>query len=829
MTMTLFRAFPIALIFVLTAVLLTGCASAPHDDELAAALAAMRPRATAITPAAPAPDDADTPKRAEPVLVKGTDVMVSTATARAGIETRGESVSLRFEHAPVLDVIHAVLGDLLKADYAIVTQINGEITLHTQAPVTREQVVPLLESVLQANGIAMAVDVAGRYRIGATEVVKGITVPLPWRPEALPAGAGMVVVPLQYIGATEMAEILRPVAGGDAIQRVDTVRNLLLLNGTRGQLDGWLEIIRTFDVDFLKGMSVGLFPLAHTSVQEVDAALRSLIGNATLAAVRNPDGGAAPGGGTGAAPAGGNRAAGGNRGAAAAAATAADGGGVIGGPLNGLIRVMPIERLNALLVITPRAHYLEQARIWIERLDRPTEGDASGQIYVYPVRNGSAQHLADLLTGLYGGSTTQSGSSTDSGVASGLSSTSRSTGTNRLGSSSSSGGGSGRFGTAATNSLGTSNNTATGGVTQVDLGENVRVVADGRNNALLIHANRRDYLRIEEALRKLDVAPAQVLIEASIVEVTLTDVLRYGLQWYFDDKLRGGWTGQGQLTSSGLSLPGEGFGYAVVNPAGQIRAVLNALATKSLINVLSNPNVMVLDNHTASIQVGDQQPVRSSTTVTDGGTTLESIQYRDTGVMLTVTPTVNAGDMVTMEVEQSTTDVGDIDTATEQRAFNQRQISSKVAVRSGETIILGGLIRDNKTRGKTGIPILHNLPLIGNLFGSTTIDTHRTELIVMLTPRVIRSSEDLRQAGDEMRQRMRSFRQLSGSAAEQIKRLTLPVETVEAAEAAANEDKDAAAPVTEVSLPTVAKEPAPVEENEANATATEPSATSADQ
>ncbi|GHU11015.1 type II secretion system protein GspD [Betaproteobacteria bacterium] len=823
MTMTLFRVLPIAL----TAVFVTACASAPHDEDLAAALAAMRPRATATPPATPETDDIDTPKRAEPVMVKGTDVMLSTATARAGIDIRGESVSLRFEHAPVLDVIHAVLGDLLKADYAIVTQINGEITLHTQAPVTREQVAPLLESVLQANGISMAVDVAGRYRIGSTEVVKGITVPLPWRPEALPAGAGMVVVPLQYIGATEMAEILRPVAGGDAILRVDSVRNLLLLNGTRSQLDGWLEIIRTFDVDFLKGMSVGLFPLAHTSVQEVDAALRSLIGNATLPAVRNPDGGAAPGGAgaVAAVPAGGNRA-GAARGAAAAAV--ADGGGVIGGPLNGLIRVMPIERLNALLVITPRAHYLEQARIWIERLDRPNEGDASGQIYVYPVRNGSAQHLAELLTGLYGGSSTQSGGTTNSGVASGLSSTSRSTGSNRLGSTSG-GGGSGRFGTSATNSLGTTGNTNAGGVTQVDLGENVRVVADDRNNALLIHANRRDYLRIEEALRKLDVAPAQVLIEASIVEVTLTDVLRYGLQWYFDDKLRGGWTGQGQLTSNGLALSGEGFGYAVVNPAGQIRAVLNALATKSLINVLSNPNVMVLDNHTANIQVGDQQPVRSSTTVTDGGTTVDSIQYRDTGVMLNVTPTVNAGDMVTMEVEQSTTDVGDVDAATGQRAFNQRQISSKVAVRSGETIILGGLIRDNKTRGKTGIPILHDLPFIGNLFGSTTVDTHRTELIVMLTPRVIRSSEDLRQAGDEMRQRMRSFRQLSGVAAEQIQRLRLPPEAAQPAAA----DEDSVAPVT-VPAP-VEERKAPVVEEKAetpapeDATNAEPSATSADQ
>jgi general secretion pathway protein D len=492
---------------------------------------------------------------------------------------------------------------------------------------------------------------------------------------------------------------------------------------------------------------------------------------------------------------------------------------------------MPIERLNALLIITPRAHYLEQAKDWIERLDRPSEGDASGQIYVYPVRNGSAQHLANLLTGLYGGSAAQS-SGGDSGVASSLSSASRGIGATSggLGTTSRTGG-SGRFGAGA-NSLGTTGNAAAGGgVTQVDLGQNVRVVADERNNALLIHASRRDYLRIEDALRKLDVAPAQVLIEASIVEVTLTDELRYGLQWYFEDKLgSGGWTGQGQFRTNGLGLPGEGFGYAVVNPAGQIRAVLNALAGKSLINVISNPNVMVLDNHTASIQVGDQQPVRASTTVTDGGNTTDSIQYRDTGVMLTVAPTVNAGDMVTMEVDQTITDVGEIDTATNQRSFNQRQISSKVAVRSGETIVLGGLIRDNKTRGKTGIPILHDLPVIGNFFGATTIESRRTELIVMLTPRVVRSGEDARQIGNELRARMRSFSQLSGTAAAQLQRLSLPAEADGADEAnetpPAVKEESQPAPVDEQTAAPLA--PAPVQERE-TAPAAEPSAATDDQ
>ena len=192
---------------------------------------------------------------------------------------------------------------------------------------------------------------------------------------------------------------------------------------------------------------------------------------------------------------------------------------------------------------------------------------------------------------------------------------------------------------------------------------------------------------------------------------------------------------------------------------------------------------MVLDNHTATIQVGDQQPIQSSSSVTTNGDVLtSSIQYKDTGVLLTVTPSVNAGDMVSMEVNQAITDVGERDEATGQRSFNQRQISSRVAVRSGETIVLGGLIRDNKTRGKQGIPVLYDLPVIGNLFGTTTVDTNRTEKIVMITPRVIRTEQDVRDIGGEIRERMRGLNDLKGAAKSSLSRLGAPVDSVSQAQ-----------------------------------------------
>ena len=291
----------------------------------------------------------------------------------------------------------------------------------------------------------------------------------------------------------------------------------------------------------------------------------------------------------------------------------------------------------------------------------------------------------------------------------------------------------------------------------IEFGPDVRVVADEFNNALLIHAPRRDYDKIRAALRRLDVPPTQILIEASILEVTLSDELRYGLQWAFNNGLGGdGRTGTGLFNpnaSGGIGPPQPGFSYTITNRAGEVRAVLNALAQKNLVNVISSPSIMVLDNHNARIQVGTQQPVRSSSIVTDGGNTQTSIEFKDTGVMLDVLPSVNAGGLVTMDVAQEVTDVGPVDTATEQRSFLQRQVLSRVAVRSGETVVLGGLIRDNSSEGTLGVPLLKDIPVLGNLFRTTSRVNDRTELVVLITPRALQNDEQLRAVSDEMRRR----------------------------------------------------------------------------
>ena len=691
---------------------------------------------------------------------RGSDEVIAPAPPKATRARSTQDVSFKFEQAPVREVVHAVLGELMGFTYVIHQPVAGTVTVSTAAPVPADQALSVLESVLQANGLLMAQDAAGVFHVGSPDALRGI-VPAPKRVEMapLPPGYGTVIVPLKFIGAAEMADILRPIARPEAVLRVDNLRNLLVLVGSRNQIDGWLDIVRTFDVDLLKGMSVGVFPLQYASVREIDSALRSMVSPGE----GGPAAAAAP---------------------AAAGARAQTPAAVASGavealprhPLFGALRIIPLERMNSLIVITPRAAYLDEIRVWIERLDRPGGGsDTDPRLFIYQVQNGSATHLANVLNGLFGTGPVQAAAG-DAGVAPGLRAvtgataassrivgTTPQTGTPLTGARAGAAAGFAAGMTAGAVAQSGTRAAGTTGVTTTSLPTGVRIIGDDLNNAVLIFSTPSEFVRIEEALRRLDAPATQVIIEATIVEVSLIDDLQYGLQWYFTDTMSNGYTGQGQLNLNrvGPILPAQpGFAYSLINSVGQIRVVLNMLAERSLIRVISSPSVMVLDNHTAAIQVGDQQPIRSSETVTVGGNVTTSIEYKDTGVLLAVTPSVNSGDMVSMTINQSITDVGPIDVATGQRAFLNRQIGSRVAVRSGEALVLGGLIRDAVTDGSSGIPLLSRIPIVGALFGAQTRNGARTELLVVITPRVVRTSYDAREVSVEMRDRMRAFRAL---------------------------------------------------------------------
>lgn len=734
--------------------------------------AVAKPAGAGITP--PPAAQANTPAT-EPRIIRGNDRVIAPGKAAQRFE--GAPISFNFEEAPVAQVVRTILGDILKTDYVLYPPLGGTVTLATRTPVTPDNAAFLLESALQANGLALVRDARGTYHVGRPDAVRGVGGSMRQVGNGpLPPGYGAIVIPLQYIGAAEMATILRPMMQGESLVRVDSLRNLLVLSGTRTQAEGWLDVVSTFDVDLLKGMSVGVFPLKHASVKEVEAALNLVSGGGAAASA--------------AASAGRGAVAAGTTGAVAASAMPASLGET--NPLFGALRIMPIERLNSILVVTPRAAYLDEARRWIDKLDQPSDNNAEPQLFIYPVQNVNARHLATVLNGIFGGQAAGANANASSGVAPGLG--------NATGSSFGQSGFAGPFGNASTiggNALGSSlTGSGAGGLgiraaglqaggtgnlgsrnTQTGMGQapasanlgSIRVMADDLNNSVLVWSSKAEYAKIEATLKRLDLPQTQVLIEASIVEVTLGDDLEYGLQWAFsDNRATTGYTGSGALNGIGGSATAgvlgsalTGFSYALKNPAGNVRAVLNALAQKTSVKVIASPSLMVLDNHSASIMVGTQTPIQAGTTSNlEGTVTTTNIQYKDTGVNLMVTPSVNSGNIVTMQVDQSVTDVGEKDQVSGQRGFLQRQLSSKVAVRSGESIVMGGLIQERSSSSKSGVPILHSLPVVGNLFGATSKEGARTELLVVITPRVVRSDIDIREVSDDLRDRMKGLQRI---------------------------------------------------------------------
>lgn len=802
---------PVSLLVLALTVQLSACAS------LGVAEAPRPVASTELVPlpaAAPAPvpapsavvDAGHSPTMAEPLVIRGNDRVVAPPRGNVNAPARGTSTSLKFEGAPVAEVVNVMLRDLLKVDYVVHPPLAGTITLTTRQSVSPDRALLLLETALQANGIVMARDTRGTYHVGTPEALRGIvSAPVLAEPgKPLPPGYGAVIIPLQYLGAGEMANILRPLVAAEAIVRVDTPRNILVMRGTRAEAEGWLDLVATFDVNLLRGMSVGVFPLKHTSAAEVDAALRMLSGGAVSGAA-----GAAVAGSSGAAAgrtppaAAATRPGAGGQAAGAGGAAVAPAGLGEASPLFGALRVMPIERINAVLVVTPRAAYLDEVRYWIEQFDRPNLNSAESQLFVYKVQNGSSTHLAELLNGIYGGSSTQQTGAT--GIAPGLTSAAGTSAGNvnssfasRVGGSrntpfgtSGSAAYSGGSGLGSASGIGVGIGGSMGGVGGVGglnqqqaqqdpnvvtttLGQSVRVMADRINNTLLVHATPAEYQRIEATLKRLDIQRAQILIEASIVEVTLGDGLEYGLQWTFNGGVGDGRSGRGVIgaAAAGGTLAADGstaagisnaFTYTLRNAAGNISAVLTALANKSLVKVMSSPSLMVLDNHTAAIQVGTQQPVNTGTTFNSNDSFRSTnIQYKDTGVMLGVTPSVSAGDLVTLDIDQIVTDLGADSSSTATAGyptFLQRQINSKVAVRSGETLVLGGLIKDSASSSKGGVPLLSSIPVVGALFGRHRNTADRTELLVILTPRVLRSDEDARAVSRELRDRMQGWTQ----------------------------------------------------------------------
>jgi general secretion pathway protein D len=284
--------------------------------------------------------------------------------------------------------------------------------------------------------------------------------------------------------------------------------------------------------------------------------------------------------------------------------------------------------------------------------------------------------------------------------------------------------------------------------------EMTKIFADEIINSVIVLATPDDYKLIEKTIKKLDVMARQVVIEGLIAEVDLDNSQSLGMAWSAQSKI-GGLKGPvaqnpGDLTAvTPTSLSNSGFTWVGVDEAGIVRGLVTALGTQSKARALATPHILVADNREAHIQVGQQIPIPTSATYgTPGVAPIQTIQYKDIGIILKVKPQVNDSGLVAMEISQevSTFSTVSISAGSSDIIINKTEAATTLVVPDGQTILIGGLIQTNKTKAVTGIPFLSTIPIIGMLFGDTTGEIKRTEIIILLTPRVIKSQKDARDA-----------------------------------------------------------------------------------
>jgi general secretion pathway protein D len=701
---------------VASALLVASCASLtqtlaglPTEGPKGDAGAVAVPTPAVPAPGSPAARTESVPSSDKPRVFPGTGVFLNTKPAPEFPAGGPEEASLNFEGLDVREVAKVILGDYLRESYSVHPSVTGTVTFRTIRPIPRAALMPTLEMLLRQNN-ATVVKEEGVFKVLPIVAVRGSVSPqLGGDSRPLPPGFSVVVVPVRYVGAREMAKILEPFAADNTV-RVDEVRNLVILAGSQREMRHLLDTVALFDVDWLSGYSVGIFPVRSADVKSLVADLDKVFGPTAQ------------------------------------------------GPLAGLVRVIPIERLNALLIVTTQPKYLESAKSWIERLDQIGGTAGGARLFVYAVRNGKAENLAQLLNDIF---TRRTGGAIPAvSLAPGARPAQISTPAQA-----------GGMGTPAAPaaqpaaaSPGASFVVAGGtGTVQSD----VRIIADKDNNALLILATPVDYEIIEAALVKLDVIPRQVLVEVTVAEVQLTDDLQFGVDWFLTPRVRS----DGSITSGALNMGGlpatptgavPAFtGLQLINRlGGDVRGVLNALGQDGRLQVLATPQLMVLDNQKAQIKIGDRISVQTQQQTVAGTTTglINSFQYIETGILLTVTPRINPGGQVTVEVNQEVSIPKDpFIQGNTNPDIGQRTATTTVVVASGETIVLGGLIREDNQRSTAGIPLLSKIPVLGAAFGTQQIIKRRTETILLIKPVVLTNTAQAVAATEELRRKMPSL------------------------------------------------------------------------
>jgi general secretion pathway protein D len=709
-------------------------------------------RSIDLLPRSPTPQEpnANAPDRRQPAVYAGTGV---TALAAADVREQakpadaGDGYELNFVDTPVTTVIKVVLGDILGVGYTIDPRVQGTISLASGRPVPKADILFVLENALRVSNVVLVRETAGYRIVPLGEAIGSGNVDN--NPARAEPGYGISVVPLQYVSAQTLIKLLDSFATKPGTIRADAARNMLLIQGSGAERRAAIETVLSFDAEWMQGQSVGIYPVRNSTPEPVITELEKIVDSGE------------------------------------------------GGLGQNLIKFQSIGRMNSILAVAHKPELLKTAATWIKRLDN---GDSNTSVRVYRVRYGEARQMARVLNDMFigGGSTGLDSPVNQIAPGSGAVATSsgdRMAATGQFGTGFGTPSGSSsrvrqQLGITPPNQAGGATDAAaspaaggaTGALTDARAGSSggppmlagVRITPDAVNNSLLIYASRENYRIIERALQQIDRPQMQVAIDATIAEVTLNNDLNYGVQFFLASQDLGLKPDRGSALNTAATQPPTidtsgvtraflnrtfpGFNFLVGSEA-QPRVILDALHAVTSVKVLSNPSLVVIDNQPAVLQVGDQVPIStgSATVLTTSNTIVNTIDYRDTGIILRVVPRVNVNGIVRLDIEQEISNVTQTSGSTTLTpTVSQRRVKSSISVASGQTVLLAGLISERQERGSTGIPLLDQLPEpFGAAFSQRTNALTRTELIIFIRPQIVRDSVDAHFVAEEMRSKLR--------------------------------------------------------------------------
>jgi general secretion pathway protein D len=671
--------------------------AAPATDRINGSLGTVRatPRA-AVSNAAPS------------------ELQVPSSTPATGT---GGDIMLNFADTDIRTVVAQILGTLLEANYTIDPGVTGSVTLRTIKPLSRAQLIPTLQTLLGQTGASL-IQSNGFYRVvpqSAAAAAGGVAFG--------PGEAGSTVVPLRFAAAADLAKVLEPFIGNGGKIIPDPGRNALVISGEPGARDALVALIHAFDINELAGQSYALLPVESGDAKDFAAALQDAInGKAGLA---------------------------------------------------NAVRVVPMQRLNAVLVVAAQQRSIAE----VQRVYALVEGARRQTVrvwHVYYLQNSRSNDIANVLQQAFtpGHVTAQPTSTTQQ---SGSSAASQQSNTSSGSGLANSGSGLGQpsagvvtsqpvaaAATAAATpapAASTSSNPLLGGLETSDTGsdaDTMRIIPDPQTNAILIYGTGQEQDTVLATLRKLDILPLEVRIDAVIAEVDLNDTLQYGTQFFFRGNGLAGALGGTTTGTAASAISSAVSGFVFGSADGQ--SALSALQAVTTVKVLSSPQLLVQDNHDAHLQVGNIVPYltqSSQSTLVSGSPVINSINYRNTGVIMDVTPRVNSGGLVTLDISQEVSGIDNTVTPTtgiNSPTFTERAVHSRVVIQDGQTVGLAGLISDNDSAGNSGIPWLKDVPVIGLLAGKQNNTRTRTELLVLITPHVIHDQRDARALTEDLRQ-----------------------------------------------------------------------------